>query len=122
MKRTIFVMIFSSSLYAATGAVFAGSQQTGTKEPTRAEIQQKAMQDGPSTSQFGYVTYKASAAPSRNAAPTDPKLLRPLTQREIGMLYNACVAYSECATAYGKAYEHNQALLRAQKAESGPGQ
>jgi hypothetical protein len=37
------------------------------------------------------------------------------------MLYNACIAYPECATAYSKAYEHEQALLRGQKAKASGG-
>ena len=122
MKQKLLSIIVCSSLGLAAGAVCAGEPSAQTGKPTRAEIQQKAMQDGPASSQFGYVTYKAPAGLHHAAAAVDPKLLRPLTQREMGMLYNACIAYPECMTAYSSAREHEQALLRAQEAKNDPRQ
>lgn len=122
MKRKVLTIIVCSSWVLAAGVAFADQQQTQSKQPTSAEIQQEAMQDGPSTSRIGYLTHMDPAAPHHAAAPVNPKLLRPLTQDEIGMLYYACVAYPECVTAYSHAYEHNQALLRAQKTGGASGQ
>lgn len=102
-------------------AALAGGQQS-TTEPSAAQVRQKALQDGPSTMQMEYLTHKQPVAPHRDAAPTDPRLLRPLTKREIGMLYNACIAYAECASSYSRAYAHNQALLKAHKDAGDSGQ
>lgn len=116
MKRMLFSITVCLALGAAATAAFAGDPP-----PTAAEVQQKAMKEGPSTPRIGYLTHREANAPRREAAPADPHLLKPLSQREIGMLYSACIAYPECASAYSKAYEHNQALLKAQKA-GGPEQ
>ncbi|HET9819029.1 MAG TPA: hypothetical protein VFP92_07700 [Rhodanobacteraceae bacterium] len=123
MKRTVLAIVVCAGLGTVAGAAFAAGQQS-QPAPTSEEVEQKAMQDGPATPRIGYRTYMEPAAPARKQAPPDPKLMVPLTQREVGMLYNACVAYPECKTAYAKAYEHQQALLRAQKeqaAKSGSG-
>jgi hypothetical protein len=122
MKRSVFTITVCSNLLLAAGATLAGSPQPRSNQPTDAEIHQKAMQEGPSTMQAGYLTQKDPVGPHRNASPVNPELLRPLTTREIGMLYNACIAYPECKVAYGKAQEHNQALLNAQKAGDDSGQ
>lgn len=122
MKRTV-LAITIVAIAALTTSQWAGARQApASSAPTRAEIEQQAMQQGPATGRIGYATHKDPSAPKHAAAPVDPKLLQPLTKREIGMLYNACIAYPECKTAYSKAYEHNQALLRAQKAAAGGGQ
>ncbi|MGH8213376.1 MAG: hypothetical protein ACREPP_09140 [Rhodanobacteraceae bacterium] len=105
----------------AAGAAFAGGQQSQTVK-TQAEIQQKIMQDGPTTGRIDYLTHKDPAAPHHSAAPVNPKLLRPLTQREIGMLLNACIAYPECNSAYSSALERYQAQLRAQGASAQQGE
>lgn len=115
MKCTILaISVFATLALASGGAAIAG--QPPSSAPTRAEVEQQAMQQGPSTGRIGYLTHKDPPTPHHAAAPVDPKMLRPLTKREIGMLFNACIAYAECKTAYSKAYEHHQALLRAQHA------
>lgn len=116
-KRTVAsILVLCVGFGITSGTAFAAGQQSQTA-PTQDEIQQKALQEGPATPRIGYLTHKEPRAPHRAPAPVDPRLMKPLTQREIGMLYNACIAYAECRTAYDKAYEHNQALLRAQKAK-----
>jgi len=120
MKRTILAIVVAASLGAISAVAFAGGQQAQT-EPAAAEIHQKALQDGPATPQLDYLTHKDPVTPHHDAAPADPKPVPSLTRREAGMLFNACIAYAECATAYSKAYEHEQALLRAQKANAAGG-
>lgn len=120
MKRTILAIVVAAGLGAISAMALAGSQQAQT-EPTAAEINQKALQDGPATPQLDYLTHKDPVTPHHDDAPADPKPVPPLTRREAGMLFNACIAYAECATAYSKAYEHEQALLRAQKAKASGG-
>jgi hypothetical protein len=120
MKCTILaISVFATVALASSRMAAAGPPSSA---PTRAEIEQQAMQQGPATGRIGYLTHKDPSAPPHAAAPVDPKMLRPLTKREIGMLFNACIAYAECKTAYAKAYEHQQALLRAQKAAAGGGE
>jgi len=118
MKCTILAISVFATLALGSGqAAVAG--QPPSSAPTRAEIEQQAMQQGPSTGRIGYLTHQDPPAPQQAAAPIDPRMLRPLTKREIGMLFNACIAYAECKSAYAKAYEHHQALLRAQHAAAG---
>lgn len=114
MNRNAFVILVCASLGMAASAAYAGAPSS-QPDPSSAAVQQQAMQDGPSTAQIGYVSAKTPAAPHRDAGPVNPKFLRPLTQREIGMLFNACIAYAECATEYSRAYEHNQVLERSQQ-------
>jgi|GEM_PF-6157739 len=121
MKRTILAIVVCSILGTAAGAAFAGGQQAQTA-PTQAEIRQKAMQDGPSTGRIDSITYKEPVAAHHAEAAPNPKLMRPLTQREIGMLFNACIAYPECNTAYSNALERYQAQLRAKSDDSSSGQ
>lgn len=116
MKHAVFAAVVAAGLVMGAGHASAADQQQAASKPTAAEIDRHAMQQGPSTGRIGYPTHKDPPAPRRAAAPVDPKLLRPLTQREVGMLYGACIAYAECKTAYAKAVEHNQALLDARKA------
>lgn len=118
MKRTILSILIGSVLTLATGWAIAGGQQADATPPTPAEIQQQAMKDGPSTGRVGYLTQKNEPASYRQSAPIDPKLLEPLSAREVGMLYNACIAYPECKTAYASAREHEQALQRARQASA----
>ncbi|MBN8736250.1 MAG: DUF4148 domain-containing protein [Xanthomonadales bacterium] len=113
---TLAISVFATVALASGQAASAG--QPPSSAPTRAEVDQQAMQEGPTTGRIGYLTHKDPPAPHRAAAPVDPRMLRPLTKREIGMLFNACIAYAECKTAYAKAYEHHQALLRAQQASA----
>lgn len=120
MKRTILAIVIAASLGAVSAVASAAGQQAQTR-PTAEEIHQKALQDGPATPQLDYLTHKDPVTPHAHAAPAAPKPVPPLTRREAGMLFNACIAYPECATAYSKAYEHEQALLRAQKAEASGG-
>lgn len=108
------ISVFAAMALMSGEAAIAGQPPSPT--PTRAEIEQQAMQQGPTTGRIGYLTHKDPPAPRHAAAPVDSKNLHPLTKREIGMLFNACIAYPECKTAYAKAYEHQQALLRAQHA------
>ncbi|MEO6967236.1 MAG: hypothetical protein ABI132_02090 [Rhodanobacteraceae bacterium] len=114
MKRNAFVILVCASLGMAASTAYAGGPPS-QPAPTQGEIQQQAMQNGPSTMQSGYLTQKDPVGPHRKAGPVDPRLLQPLTKREVGMLFNACIGYAECATSYSRAYEHNQALQRAQK-------
>lgn len=116
MKHTILAITVFAIAKLASSQV-ASARQALPSAPTHAGIEQGAMQQGPSTGRIGYLTHEDLPAPKRAEAPVDPKLLRPLTQREAGMFYNACIAYPECKTAYSKAYEHDQALRRAQKAK-----
>lgn len=87
MKRIIFAIIVCSSLGMAASTAFAGGPSSQAAAPSRAQIQQQAMQNGPATPQIGYLTQKDPVAPYRSPAP--PRLLRPLTQREIGMTFVA---------------------------------
>lgn len=116
MKRMILAVVVAASMGVVSAAALAGGQQAQA-EPTPAEVHQKALQDGPATPQLDYLTHKDPVTPHSNGGAADPKPVPPLTQREAGMLYNACIAYIECKTDYEKAYEHEQALLRAQKAK-----
>jgi|SRR5690348_14979169 hypothetical protein len=116
MKRTMIAVALCATAGLALSQVAIG-QQAPSSASAAAKFDQQVMQQGPTTDRPGYLVRKDPVAPKHAAAPTDPRLLRPLTQREIGMLYNACVSYPECAIAYSRAYEHNQALLRARKAE-----
>lgn len=115
MKRIVLAAAMGVVAGFAANVVWATGPQEAA--PTSQEIHQKALAEGPATGRIGYLTHPepvaAAPAPRR---PVDPRMLKPLTQREVGMLYHACVAYPECKTAYAQAYEHNQALLRA-KAE-----
>ncbi|TAN05597.1 MAG: hypothetical protein EPN38_10560 [Rhodanobacteraceae bacterium] len=111
MKRNIFAIVVCASLGVAAAAIAGGPPVQSS--PTRAEIQQKAMQDGPATGQIGYRTYRAPAPAKRAPQPVNPKLMRPLTQREVGMLLHACAVYPECKTSYEQAHERYQAQLRA---------
>lgn len=120
MKRTILAIVIAASLGAVSAVASAGGQQAQAR-PTAEEIHQKALQDGPATPQLDYLTHKDPVTPHADAAPADPKPVPPLTRREAGMLFNACIAYPECAIAYSKAYEHEQALLRAQQAKASGG-
>ena len=122
MKRTVLAITAVSIAALASSQIAGARQPPPSPAPNRAEIEQQAMQQGPATGRIGYLTHTDAPAPKHAAAPVDPKRLRPLTKREIGMLYNACIAYAECKTAYAKAYEHNQALLRARKAAGEGGQ
>jgi hypothetical protein len=123
MNRIILAVTVCSGLGMVAGAAFAGGPQTQPAEPTQAEIHQKALKDGPATPQIDYPTKKNSVPPYEGTASSPSKPVPPLTQREIGMLYNACVAYPECKTAYAGAKEHEQALLKAKqrKAADDPG-
>lgn len=120
MQRMILAIAVAAGLGVVSAAALAGGQQTQSK-PTAAEIHQKALQDGPATPQLDYLTHRDPVAPRHAAAPADPKPVPPLTRREAGMLFNACIAYPECSTAYSKAYEHEQALQRAKKARAAGG-
>ncbi|TAM96167.1 MAG: hypothetical protein EPN40_09375 [Rhodanobacteraceae bacterium] len=120
MKRTILAIAVAASMGAVTAVALAGGQQAQT-EPTATEIHQRALQDGPATPQLDYLTHEDPVTPHHDAAAADPKPVPQLTRREAGMLYSACIAYPECVTAYSKAYEHEQALLRAQKAKASGG-
>lgn len=115
MQRTFLAIIVGAGLAVVAGSAVAGGQQAEATQPTPAEVQKHAMQNGPSTARIGYLTQKDPPAKQRPVAPVDPKLLEPLTQREVGMLYHACIAYAECWAAYSKAYEHDQALRRARQ-------
>lgn len=117
MQRTILaVTILAAAGLALSQAAVA--EPPPVSAPTPAEVHQHAMQHGPSTGRIGYLTHKDPPAPTKTPVPVNPELLRPLSQREIGMLFNACVAYAECATAYSRAYEHNQAQQRAAAAKA----
>lgn len=116
MKHATLAFVVAAALAMAAGQVAAAGRQDAQAKPTQAEVDQHAMQHGPATPRIGYLTHRDPPAPKRDSTPVDPKLLRPLTQREVGMLYNACTAYAECRTAYARAYEHNQALLNAKRA------
>lgn len=116
MTRTMIAVAVCATMGLVLNHVAIG-QQAPSSASAAATFDQQVMQQGPTTDRPGYLVRKDRVAPRHAAAPTDPKLLRPLTQREMGMLYNACIAYPECKTAYAKAYEHNQALLRERKAQ-----
>lgn len=120
MKGTMIVVALCATAGLALSQVAVG-QQAPSSASDRAALDQQVVQQGPTTDRPGYMERKDPVARRRAAAPVDPKLLRPLTQREMGMLYNACIAYPECKTAYAQAYEHNQALLRARKAQEANG-
>lgn len=117
MYQRVMAMVVGVVLAACAGRAVAQVQQA----PTRAEVEQQAMQQGPSTGRIGYQTRRSPRVAKHKPAPADPKLLQPLTEREVGMLFNACVAYPECKTAYRRAYEHNQALLQARREAGGDG-
>lgn len=121
MKRIVLTVAVCSAL--AAGAVFAAGQQTQPAEPSQSEINQKALQNGPATPQPNYLTHEEKVTPHPEAAPSHPKPVPPLSQREIGMLYSACIAYIECKTEYAAAKEHEEALQKAkkQKAAGQPG-
>lgn len=119
MKHAAFAMVAVAGSLLIAGHAPASGQQASPAAPTAAEVDQHAMQHGPSTGRIGYPTHKDPPAPRHAAAPTDPRLLRPLTQREVGMLYSACVAYPECKIAYSKAVEHRDALERAKASPGG---
>lgn len=121
MKYTILATT-AFAVAALASIPIASAQQAKSSSPTSAEIERQAMQQGPATGRLGYLTHQEPRTPKRAEKPVDPKMLQPLTRREIGMLYNACIAYPECKVAYSKAYEHNQALLRAQRAAKADGQ
>src|SRR5579885_364029 len=112
MKSTVLAIVVCSISRLVAGAASAGGRQTQAA-PTPAEIRQKAMQDGPSTGRIDAMTYEEPVAAHRVETAPNPKLMRPLTQREIGMLLNACIAYPECTSAYTSALERYQAQLRA---------
>lgn len=112
MQRTTTILA-ALAVAALASPPSARARQAQPPAPERAAVEQQAMQQGPATGRIGYRTHKDPPAAKHAAAPDDPAMLKPLTQREIGMLFNACIAYPECKTAYAKAYEHNQALLRA---------
>ncbi|MGH8191143.1 MAG: hypothetical protein ACREP2_06825 [Rhodanobacteraceae bacterium] len=114
MKRNIATIVVCASLGMAAATALAGNPPEQPK-PTRAEVQQKAMQDGPATMQPGYPTHKDPVT-HHPAGTVKPKLMKPLTQRELGMLLNACAAYAECRTSYDQARERYDAQLRAKAA------
>lgn len=114
MKHATLAILVCATVGLAASVAVAGSPPD-QPQPTRAEIQQKAMQEGPATSQIGYHTYKEPVV-HHPQQPVNPKLMKPLSQREIGMLFNACVAYPECKIAYAQAHERYQAQLRAKAA------
>lgn len=114
MKRTIVMIIACAALGAAAAAATAGSPPEQAA-PTRAEIQQKALAEGPATMQPGYLTHRDPVT-RHPAGQVNPKLLRPLTQREVGMLFHACSAYPECVAAYGQARDRYDAQVRAKAA------
>lgn len=116
MKHAALAVAVAAACVLAAAQASAAGQQEPASTPTAAEVEQHAMQHGPSTGRIGYPTHKDPPAPKRAVAPVDPKMLRPLTQREVGMLYNACAVYPECRIAYSKAVEHRDALERARQA------
>lgn len=115
MKRIVLTISVCSALAMAAGATFAAGQQTQPAEPTQSEINQKALQNGPATPQPNYLTHMEKVSPHTDAKSSHPKPVPPLSKREIGMLYNACIAYMECRTEYAAAKDHEEALQRAKE-------
>lgn len=115
MYKTILAIAIGTAVFALAAPRVSPAQESQSPAPTRSEIDAQAMQHGPSTGRIGARTQRDPHAARRAEAPLDPRLMQPLNEREVGMLFNACVAYPECKTAYQKAYAHQQALLEAQR-------
>lgn len=119
MKRNVVAIAVCLGLGVAAGTAFAGSPQS--TEPTQTEVHKEALKNGPATPQIDYPTQKNSVPAYQGEGSAQSKPVPPLTQREMGMLYNACIAYPECKTAYADAKEHEAELERAKKAKAGGG-
>lgn len=110
--KTILAITIATCLYAATGIAHAGDAQ-GKHQFTRAEILQYSLRNGPATPHPEHLTWRGvgSTKPSGNIAYVGA--LRPLTRREIGMLFGARTAYVEYRTAYDRTLRLYRALVQA---------
>jgi len=108
----IMFAIAVATCLCASGFVHAGDAQ-GNQRVTRAEILQYSLRNGPATPHPQHLTWRgvASTQPPGNIAHVGP--LRPLTRREIGMLFGARTAYAEYLTAYDRTLRLYRALVRA---------
>ncbi|HKT42723.1 MAG TPA: hypothetical protein VJQ86_10275 [Rhodanobacteraceae bacterium] len=115
MKRIVLTIAVCSGLAMAAGSASAVGQQTQPAEPTQSEVNQTALQKGPATPQYNYLAHMDKVTPHQDKGPADQKPVPPLTKTEMGMLYNACIAYIECKTQYAAAKAHEEALQKAKK-------
>lgn len=118
MKRIVVAIAAGLGLGMVASVALAGGQQS---QPTQAEIHEQALKSGPATPQIDYPTKKNAIPPYQGTSHADPKAVPPLSQREIGMLYNACIAYPECKTSYANAKEHEAELQRAKQQQAADG-
>jgi hypothetical protein len=111
IMKTIFAIVVATYL-CASGIAHAGGAQ-GKHSFTRAEILQYSLRNGPATAHPEHLTWRGAGSmqPPGNIAYVGA--LRPLTQREIGMLFGARTAYVEYRTAYDRTLRLYRALVQA---------
>lgn len=112
VMKTMLAIAVATCLCAASDIAHAGGAQ-GKHSFTRAEILQYSLRNGPATPHPEHLTWRGvgSMRPPANIAYVG--VLRPLTRREIGMLFGARTAYVEYRTAYDRTLRLYRALVRA---------
>jgi len=109
--KTMFAITVATCLCAATGIAHAGDAQR--KQFTRAEILEYSLRNGPATPHPEHLTWRGAGSTKPPGSIAHVGKLRPLTRREIGMLFGARTAYAEYRTAYDRTLRLYRALVRA---------
>ena len=110
--KTMLAIAIATCLCAATGIAHASDAQ-GKHQFTRAEILEYSLRNGPATPHPEYLTWRRVGSTNPPGSITYVGKLRPLTRREIGMLFGARTAYVEYRTAYDRTLRLYRALVQA---------
>lgn len=110
--KTMLAITVATCLCAATGVAHAGDAQ-GKHQFTRAEILEYSLRNGPATPHPEHLTWRGVVSTKQPGSIAYVGKLRPLTLREIGMLFGARTAYIEYRTAYDRTLRLYRALVQA---------
>lgn len=110
--KTMLAITIATCLCAANGIAHAGDAQE-EHQLTRAEILEYSLRNGPATPHPEHLTWRGVGSNKPPGSIAYVGKLRPLTRREIGMLFGARTAYVEYRTAYDRARRLYRALVQA---------